>query len=862
MNLKMRAEREALERLWEQGVVGRALLRDHSRLADEFIEECFQEVAGSVPPESVALIALGGYGRSELFPFSDIDLMILYAPEFEDQVQAVADAVLYPLWDSGLDVGHAVRTIEQSMAHAAEDYFFQVAMLDARLICGSKVLYDVLAEEYRQRFVDGQRDIFVERMRMHRDRRRAKFGSHSFLLEPHIKEGKGGLRDIQAMFWVGKVVFGLHGLDDYVSSGLMTAEEAREFLDSWDSLVRLRNRLHYFSRRKNDQLFFELQEEVAGALGYTKRDGILGVEQFMRDNYAHMGNIAVATDLFFDHVDEVLGFGRKGGVILVDREIEKGIEVRNNRIQLTALPKQLETKPHLLMRVFLTSARTGAPVHHRTRKLITASLGLVTEKLQASPRMAKAFTAILLEARDVFAVLEAMLETGLLQAYIPEFSRILTLAQHNVYHIYTVDRHSLQAVAELRRVAEEEAAVYQSIAAPEVLFLAALLHDIGKGSGRDHSEEGALQVARIGARMGLTVSEIDCLVFVVRYHLFVPENALRRDLNDTGFIQRCADTIESQERLAMLYLISIADSKATGPSAWSEWKSMLMHKMYLKVRSCLESMEMGREPREVLLGQVEQGVVWLKKKIVSLFEGDMEGLVSLDSLPADYILSFSPEVVVKHMSLHRQHNRLLQQKSLVLAEERDDYWSLLVMTSDRPGLLAKMCGVMTLHNLTVVKAQIFTWDDGTVVDVLSVRPTDSLGFAEKDWQGLNNNLDLAISHRLGLGHRIYRKLLSSYGRKRELVSKIEPRVVIDNSSSDTYSVVEVYAADLPGLLYHITQTLADFGLNIYKAYIATEVEQLIDVFYVLDSHGAKLVDSDFQREVVQGVLYALGRSEK
>lgn len=312
----------------------------------------------------------------------------------------------------------------------------------------------------------------------------------------------------------------------------------------------------------------------------------------------------------------------------------------------------------------------------------------------------------------------------------------------------------------------------------------------------------------------------------------------------------------------MLYLLSIADSKATGPSAWSEWKSMLMHKMYLKVRSCLESMEMGREPQEVLLGQVEQGVEWLKKKIISLLDGDMEGLVDLNSLPADYILSFSPEVVAKHMRLHREHNRLLQQKSLVLAEERDDYWSLLVMTSDRPGLLAKMCGVMTLHNLTVVKAQIFTWNDGTVVDVLSVRPTDSLGFSEKDWQGLNNNLDLAISHRLGLGHRIYRKLLSSYGRKRELVSKVEPRVVIDNTSSDSYSVVEVYAADLPGLLYHITQTLADFGLNIYKAYIATEVEQLIDVFYVVDSQGHKLVDADFQREVVQGVLYSLGRSEK
>ena len=807
------------------------------------------------------MLALGGYGRRELFPYSDIDLMILFKPEAEGQVGRVADGILYPLWDTGLEVGHGVRTVEQSMAHAEEDYFFHVAMLDARWLCGSEALFAELLTEFRKKFVAGQREQFVEQMKEHRRRRRERFGSHSFLLEPHIKEGKGGMRDIQSMFWVAKVVFGLQGIDDFCDAGLMLPEERDAFIASWDALVQLRNRLHYFSRRKNDQLYFELQEEVAEALGYVEKGGILGVEQYMRDTYSHMENVAIATDLFFDHVDEVLGLMAMEGEAVADRDVEQGIEIRRGRVHLVASGQQIATKPQLLMRTFLASARYGVPIHHRTRKLISASLDRVNAKTQASPRMSRALLAILVGAEEVFGVLETMLEVGLLSAYIPEFGRIETLAQHDLYHIYTVDRHSLQAVAELRRVVEEEALIYQQVELKEMLFLAALLHDIGKGAGRDHSEMGAEAAVKIGARMALSEEEVDCLAFLVRYHLFVPENALRRDLNDMAFIQRCAETVKDVGRWSMLYLLSIADSRATGPSAWSDWKASLMQDLYFKVRTSLESTVGGRAGKEVLGDQVEQGAEWMRRQIEELL-GDEEGILDLDQLPHDYVLSFSPENVVHHLRLHRDNYRLLRQKSLIGARDGGKSWPVLVMSCDRPGLLAKICGVLALHNLDVVKAQIFTWNDGTVVDVLNVRPTDGLGFAEKEWQRLNNDLDLAIAHRLGLGHRLYRKLTPTMGRRSDLVSKIEPRVVIDNDSSDAFTVIEVYSADLPGMLYHITQTLADFGLNIHKAYIATEVEQLIDIFYVVDGQGNKIVDKGFKQEIVQGLLYTLGRSEK
>ncbi len=853
-----RAQRKALEEIWGKARSGAEELQRHSLAVDEYIINCFQQSDVKDCGQDVALVALGGYGRRELFPFSDIDLMILYRPEIKDQIERITDVVLYPLWDTGLEVGHGVRTVEESLAQAEKDYFFLVALLDARLIHGSTELYDELLEAYRRRFVEGQREDFVEKMKGHRQSRRERYGSHSYLLEPHIKEGRGGMRDIQAMLWTAEMVFGLQGLEGIEEAGLLIEDEKRDFLAARDILVRLRTFMHFFSKRKNDQLYFEQQSDVAAAFGYKTRDGILGVEHFMRDVYGALQKISMITDLFFDHVDEVLGLAGRGGLV-DDKVIETGIEVKMERVHLTASRSMIEAKPQTLLRVFLAMARTGLPLHHRTRKIIAGSVNLITEKVCASPRLSKTFFAILLEAKDVFLVLETMLETGMLTACVPEFAKISTLAQHDLYHIYTVDRHSLQAVAEVQKLIGAWTVVAQNVRSMRVLYFAALLHDIGKGSGRDHSLEGAGLVDQIGARFLLSDQEQEALVFLVRYHLFMPENALRRDLNDGVFIKRCAETIGDLDRLSMLYLLSVADSKATGPSAWSDWKGSLLEEMYQKVYPYLD---MGQHGVHDVSAHEEQGVEWLREQLRILLKGELDLRVDVGTLGADYILSFSPEDVVRHVLTQRDNYQLLRQRALVVAEEAEDAWQLLIMTVDRPGLLAKICGVMALNSLTVVRAQIFTWADGTVVDVIDVRSTDGLSFAEKDWESLNQQLDLAIEHRMGLSHRLYRKLSSSYSRRAQEIGEIASKVVIDNKSSENYSVIEVYASDLPGQLYHITQAMADFGLNIHKAYIATEVEQLIDVFYVLDSQNQKLFDEDFRQEVTQGILHSISRVGK
>ncbi len=862
MNSPLHAQRESLEKLWKQGLTGHSLLRGHSRLVDEYILQCFQESEMAGAGESVALVALGGYGRQELFPFSDIDLMILYRSGIKAQVGKISDAILYPLWDTGLDVGHGVRTIEESLEQAGEDFFFRVALLDARLIGGSQLLFFELLSKYKQRYVEGSREEFVRSMKIFREDRRTRFGSHSYLLEPNIKEGKGALRDIQAMLWTAKVVFGLEGLTGIVDAGILLEQEQHDFSNSWEALIQIRNRLHYVSKRKNDQLYFEQQEELAKALEYKPQRGVLGVEIFMREVYAHMQTVAIITDLFFEHVDEVLGLAGKSEGQDRDRVLEKGIELRNGFINLTASPEDLQARPYLLMRIFLASAKTGAPIHHRARKTISANLDLINDKIRTSSRMSKAFLDILENAQNVLYVLELMLETGLLVAYVPEFGRVLTLAQHDIYHIYTVDRHSLQAVDELHKVMAEEANIVQSINSTALLLVATLFHDIGKGVHKDHSVIGAELIKEVGRRLGFSEAECETLGFLLLYHLFIPENALRRDLNDGGFIKRCAETIGTADRLSMLYLMSIADSKATGPSAWSDWKAALMQEMFLRIHPYLEMAHFDHKGAAVIDRQVEEGVVWLRDQVTELLRKDTNIRMDIGNLSADYLLSFAPETVAEHLRIHRDHYEVIRQKSLVFAKDRKDKWSLLVVSIDRPGLLAKICGVLALHNLTVLNAQIFTWNEGTVVDAIEVRSTDGLKFKEKDWMSLNHDLDLAINHRLGLAHRLYQKLSSSFGRRKELIGRQESRVIIDNETSDIYTVVEVYAPDRPGQLYHITQCLTDFGVNIFKAFIATEVERLIDVFYVLDLQNQKITDRGYKEEITQGLLYSISKSDK
>lgn len=855
MTQSFRSHKEALAVAWQQGLGGQEILNRSTALVDEFIGKQFAEAqAVQSAAGAIAVIALGGYGRCELYPSSDIDLLLLHDRRSKHSMQEVAEALLYPLWDVGFEVGHSVRGVKDAVAFALEDFHFQVALLDARLVAGSQPLYDELLLRYGKKVLDGRRHEFVRTMEAFKAERWEKFGSHSFLLEPHIKEGKGGLRDIQAMLWVAKGVFGLRDTETMQSSGLLTAADRKALEASWSMLARIRMGLHHLGRRKNDHLIFEFQQDLATALAYRDHGGMRAVEHFMRDVYSHLQTVSLVTDLFFEHVQEVLGMT---GGSSAEQQVERSIIVRSGTVRLTALEDLVE-RPYLLMRLFLQAGRMGLPVHHRTRQMVSGHLDLVNDQFRASRRVARIFFELLTETADIFPVLETMLATGLLTRYLPEFADVESLAQHDLYHLYTVDRHQLQTVAELSRLRHSVPDLFAEVSEPGLLYLAALIHDIGKGRQTDHSLLGAKMAVEIGRRLQLTEAGCDILAFLVRYHLYLPENALRRDFSDREFIRQAAELIGDIGRLTMLYLLSIADSKATGPSAWSDWKASLLGELYLTIKSRLGTgcrLQVDEEEGE------EQGVSWLREQVRAGLEAHALG-IDVASLPSDYLMSFNPETVVRHLVLHQQEANRLSQQILLFPERGERSWSLLIMGRDRPGLLAKFCGVLALHNIAVRSARIFTWPDATVVDVLEVVPVMERSFAEQDWERIADDLNLAVNYRLDVGYRLHEKMSApmygyGYGSGRQ-IQRLERKVIIDNQTSHQYTLIEVYGGDNPATLYQLTQTLADFGLTIHRARIATEVEQLIVVFYARTREGGKLIDPAAIDKLEMTLMHILG----
>jgi len=838
----LQARRQALDTYWQQGISGTVLLRMHSDFIDHHLAGSFKKAA--VNEDDFALVALGGYGRQELYPFSDIDIMLLYDTSRKDELSSLVDAILYPLWDTGLEVGHAVRTPEECIADAADDFFFRVAMLDARLITGSETLFARLQEIYKSIYIEGKRQEFLHDMLDQRQKRETQYGRHTYLLEPHIKESCGGFRDIQSMLWTAQVVFGLKDLASLQEAGLISQEERVRFEQAQNYLVRIRNRLHYVSGRKNDQLFFEHQEEMAQAFGFTNQKDMLAVEHFMREVYGHMQTVSVTVDLFFEHVEEVLGSEERPKDV---KTLEPGIELRHNRVHLVNT-ELISSKPRLFMRLFRQSSRTGKPLHFRTRKAITANLHLVDDKLRLSRRNAKLFLS-LLGGPESFRVMEEMLDTGFLTAYIPELAKVESLAQHDIYHVFTVDRHLVQTIAELERLQEEEPNIYAVVSAPPILFLAALLHDVGKGFGHGHAERGADLARHIGARLGLEDDEIAVVDFLIRDHLFLSHTAQRRDLEDEELIMRSARKVKTPERLAMLYLLTIADARATGPTVWNDWKAALLLELYLKIALLLDRKDISE--KEQVRG-AELGAQWIREKVSELVPENIT--INFDLFSDDYLLSFPPEVIVEHITHAR---RLEKQEVLFSHEQRQESWSLLVMTRDRPGLLARIFGVLALHNLNVLAAKIFTWADGTAVDTIEVSSTIQENYEGQNWQAMQKELELAIKQRLGLEHRLGRKLAPLRNKPQPVQPRLATRVNIDNHVSEQYSVIEVFSADRIGLLYDITKTLSYFGINIHRARIGSKADQIVDVFYVLDGDGNKIENPDFKKELHEGLLYAV-----
>ena len=619
---------------------------------------------------------------------------------------------------------------------------------------------------------------------------------------------------------------------------------------SHEFLLRVRNHLHYLSGRKSDQLTFDYQEEIAHLMGYRNNPTFLAVEQFMRSYYRHAANVSQFLNRIVERAKMERGFYR-----LLRRDIGDGFRVYRGELY-PASQAIFQSDPARIMRAFDYSVKYKARLSGPLKELIRQNLTLIDDKFRTSPEVNRAFLNLLRPSMDTFEALNNMHELGVLGRYIPEFGRIYRQVQYDAYHIYTVDIHSLFTARELigfmggdlREEFPLPSLIAQQIKRPDLLTLSGLLHDIGKGSGRGHSEKGAAMVKRVAERMGLSPSDGELLSFLIERHLIMVELSQRRDLSDHRLIIELAKLIQEEQTLKMLYLLALADLKSVGPEALSHWKEGLLEELYLKIAEVLEKGDWEGERIQAKIQRAREEVAALLKQEFS--QEELEG--ELRSISPRYLLSFSPEEIAGHIRMAHQLGDNLYLSDLV-QNLKDNCSQFIICTRDKTGLFAQISGAFAANGINILSARINTREDGIALDIFDVN--DGQGNAVQDdykWNQFHTHLKGILSGEVDVGKLVAeRRRPSPLGEKR--VPRVPAQVIIDNDVSEHYTVIDVYAHDRIGLLYDIARTITSLGLTIDFSKIGTKVDQAVDVFYVKDLNGAKILDED-KLEEIRGAL--------
>jgi [protein-PII] uridylyltransferase len=855
---------ESIRSRHDDGADGVWVVRTIAEMVDILMKKLFQCIISDVRYQSggreqITLVATGGYGRGELNPHSDIDIMFLHNGKDSRRVEDIAQKILYFLWDMRLDVGYSVRTINDCVEMANSDMTVKTALLDTRYICGNKTLLKDLQKTVLTQIMTKGSDAFIRQKVSELELRREKYGSSVYLLEPNIKEGDGGLRDLQTALWIAKVRFKVAEPRELVMKGVLAEQELETYQGLLSYLWRIRNELHYLAGRRNDQLTFSDQSKVAAFLGYADQGDQLGVEDFLRDYYLHatrveqFWSLMVSKCLFREDASrKILGY-------LVRRPIGDGFYVIKGELTIPDENAFIEN-PLLLMKLFEYAQKHDVEINMHAQNLVRRNLHLVNDKFRRNREVNQSFFAILRSNKKVGTTLKKMHYLGFLIRFIPEFERIYCKAQHDLYHMYTVDVHSLFAVKEIVRLANGQHRETQplltklagEVAKRELLLLAVLLHDIGKGEGGNHSEKGAEMMPTIARRLGLSKEDSERLEFLVRNHLLFAHIAQRRDLHDEKMIIQFARQMGTSETLKMLYLLTYADLKAVGPEIWTDWKAMLMEELYEKTFAVLERGDFKYEVGSDRLKKI-------RKSVLELLESEFPAAVVKEELKAlsnRNLLSNTPAVIAEEIRLLLAlgDSPLL---SRVQHAADGSYSNVTICTLDIPGLFSMITGVMAANGMNILGAQIHTSSNGKVLDVLQVNSPQGFIFTDPArWERMEKDLLQVIQGKVQV-----QTLVEKRRRPNVLIEKEKPRfptvIEIDNEVSDDYTVIDIYTHDKVGLLYCISSTLTRLGLYIGIAKISTKIDQVADVFYVKDIFGQKLTSAEKLAEIEQRLFTAI-----
>ncbi|HEY5513914.1 MAG TPA: [protein-PII] uridylyltransferase [Geomonas sp.] len=858
--------REELKRGHREGEDGTSVVQAITAMTDALVTRLFAALSDDLQMNDksgeLALVAIGGYGRGELNPYSDLDLMFLYSGKDSKRVEEVANRLLYFLWDLRLDVGYSVRTLSDCVEMAGGDVTVKTALLDARLLTGSEQLYRELRKVMVSQVLAKRSDAFIAEKLEELRKRREKYGSSVYILEPNIKEGEGCLRDLHTAMWVAKIKYKVDEPRELVIKGVLSEDELKMYESSLNYLWRIRNELHYLAARKNDQLTFDAQTSIARFFGYEDSGKTLAVEQFMQDFYLHANSVEHFSSLLITKCSQREEGARKILGYFTRRPVGEGFYVTKGEL---VVPDEsvIDKDPVRLIRIFEYAQKQGVALGIGTKGLIREKLDLVNDKFRRSKEANASFFNILQSEKGVAQTLQTMHHLGFLNRFIPEFERIYCKVQHDVYHIYTVDTHTLFAVEEIGKLWRGEhrdtlpllTELALGVDKRWLLLLAVLLHDVGKGAGGGHAEVGAELSRTVARRMGLSKEDGERLQFLVRQHLLLAHIAQRRDLHDERMIIQFARQMEKSENLKMLYLLTYADIKAVGPDVWTEWKALLLQELYEKAFQVLERGDFKLEASGDRVRRVKRAVFELLRDDYPAQQVKDE----LQSLSTRHLLSYPPEVIAGHVRtllLLSDNNTLV----LKLTHEIDKgYTNCTICTFDVPGLFSMITGVMAANGMNILGAQIHTNSNEKVLDILQVNsPQGFVITDEHRWARLESDLRQVLEGEVRVG-----ALVAKRHRPGILSEKAKPtvpaNVEIDNEVSSDYTVIDIYAHDQVGLLYSITSTLTRLGLYIGVSKISTKVDQVADVFYVKDIFGQKITDPDKLEEIRRELLAAIDR---
>jgi len=801
--------------------------------------------------QRLAVIARGGYGRGELNPHSDIDLLFLHDYKPGPYVEVVTEIILHALWDAGLTVGQAVRNIRECVRAANDDLKEKTAILDIRLLAGDEKLWVALDRELVDEVLNrNQQKFFQAKLKESRDRHR-HYGDSIYLLEPQIKEGEGGLRDLHTALWLAKVKYKVHSLPELVQKAIISATELEEVVRAQDFLYRVRNSLHFLSGRHHDQLTFEYQEQIAPLLGFTADASGSASSALMRNYYAQAAAIHRFSEGLIARVTEDPASGRfmrrAGG-----RQIRPGVLIQG-RLLAIADKEFFTCAPINLITIFADCQAHGVELSGSAYQQVRDNLGLVDDAFRCDPRTGMALMGILSGRQRVAETLEAMHRAGVLGAAIPEFGNLYARVLHDLYHIYTVDRHSLAAVRELERLRAGEfkdsnpllTEVAREVASLPLIFLALVLHDIGKGHGHDHHERGAVLTAEVSRRLGLDGEETDLVVFLVRNHLMMSQVAQKGDVDDVRTVEEFARAAGSIDRLKALYLMTFADMRAVAPNVYNNWRDMLLGDLYMRALKILEQGDREAVDPARRLALVKAAV---RERLGPLDAPPEELAAFLDLMPERYFLTVSEDDIPMHFELMRA----LGEQALVCRHRHFlelEFSEFVVATRDQPGLFANIAGVLTANNLNILSARITTRGDGVALDVFRVsHGAGGMAMEEERWLRVERDLEAVLG-----GQRDIEAMVAAAQRSRvagrKFVRRVATEISVDNRSSEQYPVVDVFTQDRVGLLFAITHTLFKLGMVIHLARISTNADQALDVFYIGDANGGKVVELEAMRRL-------------